>query len=115
MTTDWLSDDLLEPLAIAICYGEFLNPEGKEMPPRDYWASISVEAKADYVASARRLMTAALAGCRIATRDPSNPQLQAYMQKVGITDANRARKQYVAMHQVLPTLWKLGQDPTKAA
>lgn len=107
-TTDWLTDDLVEPVAIAICYGGFRTPQTRG--PAEYWSGISDHAKASYREDARRLLRLAVDGGRIMPRCAAPAVLRRYKDAARLTSDSRALRQYAALHDALPTIWQEGRE-----
>jgi len=106
--TDWLTDDLVEPVAIAICYGGFRTPQTRG--PAEYWSGISDHAKASYREDARRLLRLAVDGGRIMPRCAAPAVLRRYKDAARLTSDSRALRQYAALHDALPTIWQEGRE-----
>lgn len=100
---NWLTDAMVEPLAIAICYGGF-----SILPSRDpiaYWEFVHPERKAEYRQAARRMIGFVLDGSRLTPRRPDDGTLDRYMTTMRLTNFGHASRHYAALFDALPTIW----------
>lgn len=104
IVAEWITDDLAEPVAIAICYGGFAMhrpPQG----PVAYWEGVADEAKREYRNAARRLLAEVSVSGRFARSEPSEASLAEYMKTMRLSNLTHAKANYRAMYQALPTIF----------
>lgn len=99
-----LTDDVIEPLAAAIAWGEF-TVERKDTPT-EYWERVAPGPKAIYRNAARRLLEGVFAGGRLMPHGADRDILGHYMHQVPLASINKALKHYGAMYSALPTIWQ---------
>lgn len=103
-STDWLTDAMVEPLAIAICYGGFATQQMR-LDPVAYWERVHAERKAEYRQVARRLIGLVQVSGRFVPRRPDDDTLGRYMGAMRLSNAANARRHYAALFDALPTIW----------
>lgn len=109
--TDWITDEIIDPLAIAICYGGFHlalhRPAGGDAVA--YWAGVAEFAKAEYREIARQLLTSVCHAGRFMSRDCPADALAKYMKTMRLANDTNARKHFTAMYDALPTIWGMSK------
>jgi hypothetical protein len=113
MTSNWLTDELIEPFAIAICYSGFNSKAYKtkeEMPwggdPVAYWGHISESVKVDYRKLAKHAIITISGGMKLFPPEVDEKVLEKYMQQMRLSNKTNAKKHFQAMYNALSTIWE---------
>jgi hypothetical protein len=105
-TDDWLTDELVEPLAMAICFGGFHDPNDRDDDARRYWAGVVEDARNEYRRTAKALLRLVASGCRVAEAEASDVSLGKYMAAMRLSNKTNARRHFAEMYRALPTIWQ---------
>jgi hypothetical protein len=106
-TTEWITDDMVEALAVGVCYGGFLSHRPAGGDAVLYWAGVREEARAEYRHAAKELLARTAQGARLMPTYPNPRVIEAYMAKTRLSNATNAKAHYWAMREALPTIFGL--------
>lgn len=100
---DWITDEMIEPVAIAICYGGFWSHEGDALL---YWDGVREEAKTTYRGAARRLLAGIARSGRIMPVEPTERTIRNYMTTMRLSNRANARAHIRAVYEALPSIYQ---------